>query len=65
MGAIHGIAQKETQMKKNKLTENEINADITMEWLRVNRPDKWRKIQRMKLEQEHKKKKHEVKVNGE
>ena len=29
---------------------------IYMEWLRVNKPDKWRKIQRMKLEKEHEKK---------
>ena len=30
---------------------------IYMEWLRVNKPDKWRKIQRMKLEREHEKRK--------
>ena len=39
-------------MNKCKDTEER----IYMEWLRVNKPDKWRKIQRMKLEKEHEKK---------
>jgi hypothetical protein len=38
---------------KHKDTEDK----IYMEWLRVNKPDKWRKIQRMKLEREHEKRK--------
>lgn len=41
--------------KSGKDTEDK----IMMEWLRVNRPDKWRKIQRMKLEREHDKRKKE------
>lgn len=36
---------------------NEGEDKVYMEWLRVNRPDKWRKIQRMKLEKEHEKRK--------
>jgi len=35
---------------------NDTEDKIYMEWLRVNRPDRWRKIQRMKLEREHDKK---------
>ena len=39
-------------MKKSK-SEEELEFERQLEWLRVNRPDKWRKIQRMKLEKEH------------
>ena len=31
----------------------EMNADVYMEWLRVNRPDKWRKIKREEMERKH------------
>lgn len=41
--------------RKHKEAEDK----VYMEWLRVNRPDKWRKIQRMKLEREHDKRKKE------
>lgn len=37
--------------KKSKPDEETIDE----KWLRINRPDKWRKIQRMKLEKEHEK----------
>jgi hypothetical protein len=48
-------------MNKCKDTEDK----VYMEWLRVNKPDKWRKIQRMKLEREHEKKhKPKEKRNG-
>ena len=43
-------------MKKSK-SEEELEFERQLEWLRVNRPDKWRKIQRMKLEKEHEKRK--------
>lgn len=42
-------------MKKSK-SEEELEFERQLEWLRVNRPDKWRKIQRLKLERKHKKK---------
>lgn len=31
----------------------EMNSDVYMEWLRVNRPDKWRKIKREEMERKH------------
>lgn len=47
-------------MKKNK--RNVDDESTEEKWLRINRPDKWRKLQRLKLEREHKKK-HKVNTN--
>ena len=38
--------------KKSKPDEETIDE----KWLRINRPDKWRRIKRMQLEREHEKK---------
>ena len=44
-------------MTKKSRPYKDTEDKIMMEWLRVNEPDKWRKIQRMKLEREHEKRK--------
>ena len=47
--------------KKNK--RNVDDESTEEKWLRINRPDKWRKLQRLKLEREHNKKHKKVNTN--
>ncbi len=51
--AQHNVLKTQVSIGCKMRKIKEMNADVYMEWLRVNRPDKGRKIKREEMERKH------------